>query len=264
MEGMSTAVSFVILCYEVLRAQCVVSTRHTFNDWEWSLTEVKVVMIVVLGWFEPRGFRHVICCGNGVFFLIETPIREVTHILVKHTNSLVAWLCCVGILWDPSWNMARFATLKWLRTQMLRLERVQCRGIRIALGLMCSTPNNSLCQGIAPLAERFVYLKIRYLEAVFYCLDHPLKRRLETLRELNFGRCISGYSDVMSLDILSSWSFTRHDLPALLAIHFVRVITWRGYFSGFRHLCIRWWLTRAVDGDSLVLHRCFYIRMALW
>jgi hypothetical protein len=30
------------------------------------------------------------------------------------------------------------------RTHMLRLERVQGRGIRIALGLMCSTPNYSL------------------------------------------------------------------------------------------------------------------------
>jgi hypothetical protein len=45
------------------------------------------------------------------------------------------------------------------RTHMLRLERVQNRGIRIALGLMCSTPNNILAvlSGIAPLAESFGY-----------------------------------------------------------------------------------------------------------
>jgi hypothetical protein len=30
------------------------------------------------------------------------------------------------------------------KTHMLRLERVQYRGIRLDLGLMCSTPNNSL------------------------------------------------------------------------------------------------------------------------
>jgi hypothetical protein len=30
------------------------------------------------------------------------------------------------------------------RTHMLRLERVQYRGIKIALELMCATPNNSL------------------------------------------------------------------------------------------------------------------------
>jgi hypothetical protein len=48
------------------------------------------------------------------------------------------------------------------RTHMLRLERVQYRGIKIALGLMYSTPNNSLgvLSGIAPLAEMFVILNI--------------------------------------------------------------------------------------------------------
>jgi hypothetical protein len=40
------------------------------------------------------------------------------------------------------------------------------------------------------VAERFVYLNLRYLEAIFYRLDHPLRRRLETLRELNLGRCM--------------------------------------------------------------------------
>jgi hypothetical protein len=72
------------------------------------------------------------------------------------------------------------------KTHMLRLERVQYRGIRIALGFMCSTPNNSLgvVRGIASLAERFVYLIFRYLVVVFYCLDHPLKRKLELLKEL--------------------------------------------------------------------------------
>jgi hypothetical protein len=88
---------------------------------------------------------------------------------------------------------------------------------------MCSTTNNNLgvLSGMAPLAERFVYLNFRYLVAVFYRLNHLLKRRLETLRELNLGRCIAGYSDVLPLNIASSGSFTRHDLPALLATHFV-------------------------------------------
>jgi hypothetical protein len=35
-----------------------------------------------------------------------------------------------------------------------------------------------------------VYLNFRYFVAVFYRLDHPFKRRLETLRELNLGSCI--------------------------------------------------------------------------
>jgi hypothetical protein len=79
---------------------------------------------------------------------------------------------------------------------MLRLERVQYREIKIALGLMCSTPKNSLgvISGMAPLVERFVYLNLRYLVAVFYRLDQSLKRRLETLIELNLGRCTASYS----------------------------------------------------------------------
>jgi hypothetical protein len=54
-------------------------------------------------------------------------------------------------------------------------------GTKIALGLMCSTSNNSLgvLSDIARLAEIFVYLNFRYLVVVFYQLDHPLNRRLE-------------------------------------------------------------------------------------
>jgi hypothetical protein len=64
-----------------------------------------------------------------------------------------------------------------------------------------------------------LYLNFRYL--VFYRLDHPLKRRLEILRELNLGSCIAGYSNVLLLNIVSSESYARHDLPALLTTHFV-------------------------------------------
>jgi hypothetical protein len=66
-----------------------------------------------------------------------------------------------------------------------------------------------------------VYLNFRYLVAVLYRLDHPLKRRLKTLRELNLGRCIAGYSDLLPLNIVSSESFTQHGFAALLASHFV-------------------------------------------
>jgi hypothetical protein len=87
---------------------------------------------------------------------------------------------------------------------MLRLKKVRYLGIRIALRLMYSTPNHSLglFSGIAPIAERF-------------------QRRIETLKELNMGRCIAGYSNVWPLNIVSSESFTRYELPALLATHFV-------------------------------------------
>jgi hypothetical protein len=36
------------------------------------------------------------------------------------------------------------------------------------------------------------------------------------LGALNMGRCIGGYSDVLSLDIIPSESFTRQEIPALL------------------------------------------------
>jgi hypothetical protein len=76
------------------------------------------------------------------------------------------------------------------RTHMLGLERVQYLALRIALGLMRSTPNNCLgvLSGIPPLAERFAYLNFRYLVAAFYRLGHPLRERLGMLGALNMGR----------------------------------------------------------------------------
>jgi hypothetical protein len=66
-----------------------------------------------------------------------------------------------------------------------------------------------------------VYLNFRYLVVDFYRLDHSLERSFETLRKLNLGRCFADYPDVLPLNIVSSESFTRHDLPALLDTHFV-------------------------------------------
>jgi hypothetical protein len=91
----------------------------------------------------------------------------------------------------------------------------------MAMTYMLRLENLGVLSGIAPIVERFVYLNFRYLVAVFYRLDHLLKGRLEYLRELNLGRCIAGYNDVLPLNIISSGSFTRDDLPALLATHFV-------------------------------------------
>jgi hypothetical protein len=73
---------------------------------------------------------------------------------------------------------------------------IQYRGLRLALRLMCSSPNNSLgvlsgIPGIPPLPERFVYLTSKYLVAVFY--------------------------------ITPSESFTRHELSALLGTPLVDV-----------------------------------------
>jgi hypothetical protein len=80
------------------------------------------------------------------------------------------------------------------------------------------TPNNCLdvLDSIPPLAERFAYLNFRYLVVAFYRLGHPFWEKLGVLRALNMGRCIKGYSDVLSLHIVPTESLERHELPALL------------------------------------------------
>jgi hypothetical protein len=126
------------------------------------------------------------------------------------------------------------------KTHMLGLKSVQYRELRNALGLMGSTPNNCLSalSGIPPLAERFVYLNFRYLVAAFCRLGLPFREKLEVLGALNIGYCIGGYSDVLSLDIVPSKSFTRHELPALLGTplvdeHMEKKLAMRR--------CIHWW-----------------------
>jgi hypothetical protein len=96
------------------------------------------------------------------------------------------------------------------RTHMFRLEKVQYRGIRLVLGLMCSTPNNGLgvLSGIPPLSEEFVYLNSRYLVVVFDWRDHPLREKLRDLGTMNMSRCIQRYSGVLSMDVTPSESFT--------------------------------------------------------
>jgi hypothetical protein len=78
------------------------------------------------------------------------------------------------------------------RTHMLGLERVRFGALRVALGLMGSTPNNCLgvLDGIPPLAEKFAYLNFRYLVAAFFRLGHPLRERLGVLGALNPDHCI--------------------------------------------------------------------------
>jgi hypothetical protein len=103
------------------------------------------------------------------------------------------------------------------KTHMLCLERVQYHEIRVALGPMCSTPNNSVgvLSGTPPLLERFVYLNSRYLAAVLYRLGHPLREKLKDLGTMNMSRYIQGYSNVLSMDVTPSKSFEGHELSAL-------------------------------------------------
>jgi hypothetical protein len=110
--------------------------------------------------------------------------------------------------------MVRFVLRIWQRHTCW----VQNWALRIPLGLIGSTPNNCLgvLSGTPPLAKRFAYLNFRYLVAAFYRLSHPLRERLGVLRALIMGHCIIGYSDVLSLDIVPSESFTWHELSAFL------------------------------------------------
>jgi hypothetical protein len=83
---------------------------------------------------------------------------------------------------------------------------------------MGSTLNNCLgvLSGIPSLAARFAYLNFRYLVAAFYRLGDPLRERFGELGALNMSRCIKGYFDVLSLEIVPSESLTWHELLAFL------------------------------------------------
>jgi hypothetical protein len=100
------------------------------------------------------------------------------------------------------------------RTHFLKLERLQYRGLRIVLGLMQSTPNNSLggLSGVSPLAEICMYLNYRYLVSVFHKHGHPLRERFENLNRLNLERCNKGFALVAQFTFQSSRTYAQYDL----------------------------------------------------
>jgi hypothetical protein len=75
-----------------------------------------------------------------------------------------------GDWWGSNLNFASVCYSRMARTHFLKLERLQYRGLRIVLGLMQLTPNNSLgvLSGVSLLAERCMYLNYRYLVTVFH------------------------------------------------------------------------------------------------
>jgi hypothetical protein len=64
-------------------------------------------------------------------------------------------------------------------THMLKLEKIQYRCLRIALGLMQST------HAVPPLRLRFSMLNHKYLISGFSTGGHPLRRLLAMLSRLN-------------------------------------------------------------------------------
>jgi len=105
------------------------------------------------------------------------------------------------------------------KTHFLKLERVQYRGIRVALGLMISTPNNSLgvLSGIPPLEERFSYLNSKFVINIFGKQNHPLQTTLQNLYNLNQHRCIKGLNLVNPFDISAPTQYFEINLPALVS-----------------------------------------------
>jgi hypothetical protein len=106
------------------------------------------------------------------------------------------------------------------RTHFLKLERLQYRGLRIALGLMRSTPNDSLgvLSGVSPLAERCLYLNYRYLVTVFHKHGHPLRERIETLNRLNSEKCMEGFALVALFTFHPPRTYAQYDLAALVSV----------------------------------------------
>jgi ribonuclease HI len=105
------------------------------------------------------------------------------------------------------------------KTHLIKLERIQYRGIRIALGLMRSTPNISLgiLSGIPPLEERFSYLNANFLIKIFGKFNHPLQKVILYLKSMNPERCMKG-TDLVNLDnITATMEYFRFDLDALTA-----------------------------------------------
>jgi hypothetical protein len=105
------------------------------------------------------------------------------------------------------------------RTHMLLLERIQYRALRISMGLMVSTPNNSLgvLSGIPPLRHRFFSLKFRYLVNTFQKNGHPLHDKLEKLNGLSSQKCLIPFHEVSWLDIQTKVGYTRHELGVILS-----------------------------------------------
>jgi hypothetical protein len=107
-----------------------------------------------------------------------------------------------------------------VRTHFLRLERLQFRGLSLALGSMQSTPNNSLgvLSGVSPLAERCMYLNYRYLVTIFHKHGHPLRERLETLNRFNSDICMKGFALEAQFTFQPSRTYAQYDVAALVFV----------------------------------------------
>jgi hypothetical protein len=129
----------------------------------------------------------------GVFF--DTKLKWVTQVRYVHRRclqrlnfmSLIAgtwWRahpkCMILMYQGIVGSVLEYASVCYAnmaKTNFLKLERIQYRGLRISLGLMQSTPNNSMevLSGIHPIEDRFTFLNSKFLVKIFAKQNHPTK-----------------------------------------------------------------------------------------
>jgi hypothetical protein len=100
---------------------------------------------------------------------------------------------------------------------MLLLERIQYQALRISMGLMGFTPNNSLGVLIPPLRHRFFYPNFKYLVNTLQKNGHPLRDKLEKPNDLSPQKCLIPFHEVSGLDIQPELGYTRHKFGAILS-----------------------------------------------
>jgi hypothetical protein len=104
------------------------------------------------------------------------------------------------------------------RTHMLLLERIQYRALRISIGLMGFTPNNSL--GVLRGAHRYdtdCVILISDTLSTFLKNGHPLRDKLEKPNGLSPQKCLIPFHEVSGLDIRPEVGYTRHEQVAILS-----------------------------------------------
>jgi hypothetical protein len=105
-------------------------------------------------------------------------------------------------------------------THMLKLERIQYRCLRIALGLMRSTHVQTLdvIGGVPPLRLRFSMLNHKNLISTFSTGGHPLRRLLAVLSKLNSTKIVREFDMVGYYDLEPVRSVYDYPLEALLHV----------------------------------------------
>jgi hypothetical protein len=146
-------------------------------------------------------------------------------------------------------------------THILKLESIQYRCLRIALGLMQSTHVQTLeiIGGMPPLRLKFSMLDHKYFILAFLTGRHPLRRLLAVLSRLNFTKTVREFD--MDGDYNSEPVRLVYDYPleALLHVPNVNDVVERELTSvgrDFYQMMVAWEIGRRWD---LQLHRYFSV-----